>query len=101
MKNSFFVFLLIFSILTALMLPISALLPTGDDAGLYENIIRLHVIANSDTEYDQELKLKVRDKVLEYASELLSDIKDKQTAEGPLAVRPRPEPAEDQSVSCS
>lgn len=84
MKNTFFVFLLIFSILTALMLPISALLPTEDDAGLYENIIRLHVIANSDSEEDQKLKLKVRDKVLEYASKLLSEIKDKEKAEDTL-----------------
>ncbi len=85
MRNSFFVFLLIFSVLTALMLPISALFPTMDDAGLYENIIRLHVIANSDTEKDQGLKLTVRDKVLEYTSELLSGIKDKAEAEAVLS----------------
>ena len=30
----------------------------------YEGIIRLHVIANSDSEADQELKLKVRDEVI-------------------------------------
>jgi len=29
-------------------------------------LIRFHVIANSDSEKDQNLKLKVRDKVLEY-----------------------------------
>lgn len=85
MKNSFFVFLLIFSILTALILPISALFPTAEDAELYENIIRLHVIANSDSEDDQKLKLKVRDEVLEYASELLSEIKDKKKAEAALS----------------
>lgn len=31
-----------------------------------EKLIRFHVIANSDTEEDQELKLKVRDKVISY-----------------------------------
>lgn len=31
----------------------------------YPGIIRLHVIANSDTDYDQQLKLKVRDRLLE------------------------------------
>lgn len=32
---------------------------------LKENILRLHIIANSDSEADQELKLKVRDAILE------------------------------------
>ncbi len=80
-KNSFFVFLLIFSILTALTLPLSALFPTAEDAELYQNIIRLHVVANSDSKADQSLKLKVRDRVLEYTSEILSEIKDKTKAE--------------------
>lgn len=33
---------------------------------LQENIFRLHIIANSDSEEDQNLKLYVRDKVIEY-----------------------------------
>ncbi|AWZ49328.1 stage II sporulation protein R [Hathewaya limosa] len=39
-------------------------------------IIRFHVIANSDTEDDQSLKLKVRDKVLEYISPKLKECKN-------------------------
>ena len=31
-----------------------------------EKLIRFHVIANSDTEEDQELKLKVRDEIISY-----------------------------------
>ncbi|MEW8994742.1 stage II sporulation protein R [Clostridium sp.] len=38
-------------------------------------LIRFHVIANSDSEKDQSLKLKVRDKVLEYVQPLLKDSK--------------------------
>lgn len=42
----------------------------GDEAGIsrndHEGIIRLHVIANSDSVSDQRLKLKVRDAVIEY-----------------------------------
>ncbi len=34
--------------------------------GLAENFFRLHIIANSNSSIDQELKLKVRDSVLEY-----------------------------------
>ena len=84
MKNSFFVFLLTFSVLTALMLPVSALFPTAADAGLYDGIIRLHIIANSDSDQDQALKLKVRDNVLESVSELLDGITDRQAAESVL-----------------
>ncbi len=39
---------------------------TGDSRNEHEGIIRLHVIANSNTVGDQALKLKVRDAVIEY-----------------------------------
>ena len=38
-------------------------------AALADQVIRLHVLANSDSEADQALKLKVRDRVLETASD--------------------------------
>lgn len=38
-----------------------------------DTLIRFHVIANSDTDKDQELKLKVRDKVIEYLYPYLKD----------------------------
>ena len=37
----------------------------GVDAELYDRILRLHVIADSDSDADQAVKLKVRDAVLE------------------------------------
>ena len=37
----------------------------GDREALNENLIRLHVVANSDSSEDQALKLKVRDAVVE------------------------------------
>lgn len=37
-------------------------------AGLPENVVRLHVVANSDSEKDQAVKLKVRDAVLAEAA---------------------------------
>lgn len=40
---------------------------------IYENTVRLHVIANSDSEHDQSVKLLVRDRVLSELSELLRD----------------------------
>lgn len=39
---------------------------SDDDKNQHEGIIRLHVIANSDTVGDQALKLKVRDAVIKY-----------------------------------
>lgn len=38
--------------------------------GIRESVLRLHVIANSDSEEDQALKLKVRDAVLEAGNEI-------------------------------
>ncbi|OPJ54808.1 stage II sporulation protein R [Alkalithermobacter paradoxus] len=38
-------------------------------------LIRFHVIANSDSKEDQDLKLKIRDKVIEYLSPMLEESK--------------------------
>ena len=45
------------------------------NTGLANNMIRLHVVANSDSKNDQLLKLQVRDKVLEYANTILDGSK--------------------------
>ena len=44
---------------------------------LSNNIFRLHIIANSDTEDDQELKLKVRDEIIEYMENLTENCETK------------------------
>jgi len=44
--------------------------------GLADNLIRLHVIANSDTEEDQKLKRDVRDAIINYMKVELKDSKD-------------------------
>jgi len=44
--------------------------------GLSESLIRLHVIANSDSAADQALKRDVRDKILEYMKVQLKDSKN-------------------------
>ena len=41
-----------------------------------DKIIRFHVLANSDSEEDQKLKLKIRDEVVKYISSKLSDSKN-------------------------
>ena len=58
----------------ALILSIfSAALPVNGEVEIYDSVLRLHVLANSDSAEDQELKLCVRDAVLECMSEGLSD----------------------------
>ncbi|MFA5562000.1 MAG: stage II sporulation protein R [Eubacteriales bacterium] len=53
----------------ALGLLLSALLvgvlPVSGEEDIYDSVVRLHVLANSDTEQDQELKLRVRDELLQ------------------------------------
>ena len=46
-------------------------LPVHGERDIYDTVVRLHVLANSDTEEDQVLKLKVRDGVLAAAAPYL------------------------------
>lgn len=60
-----------FTILMATL--IIAALPTDAEAKIYEDTIRLHILANSDSEKDQALKIAVRDALLtEYGEKLRS-----------------------------
>ena len=49
-----------------------------------DKLIRFHVIANSDTDEDQNLKLKVRDRVVEELSGKLSNVTSLEEAENIL-----------------
>ncbi|QAT49781.1 stage II sporulation protein R [Caproiciproducens sp. NJN-50] len=63
---------------------------TGFTAGCEEipsQVLRLHVLANSDSQQDQSLKLKVRDRILEESRGMLDNVKDREEAE--KAVRQR------------
>lgn len=57
-----------------------------DTAFAKQNLIRLHVIANSDLPKDQNLKLDVRDAILCETKEILSDVHDKLQAQELLNV---------------
>lgn len=58
-------FLIIFSTFVFILALVLPLLPLSGETDIYDEAIRLHVLANSDSEEDQNLKLKVRDNVLE------------------------------------
>lgn len=40
-----------------------------------ESVVRIHIRANSNSEYDQDIKLKVRDEVVEYISDKINGCK--------------------------
>ena len=55
-----------------LALTMAAALPTEADAQIYEDTLRLHILAASDSPEDQELKLEIRDRILKKYGEQLS-----------------------------
>ena len=61
-----------------------SILPIHGEAQIYDNVIRLHVRANSNSDEDQSLKLLVRDAVLAYTEPLLSGVQNKGEAEAAL-----------------
>lgn len=69
-KNFFTVFAAVFlTILLVVTLADQVVFAKGCEE-LYDGVLRLHILANSDTEEDQQLKLKVRDRVLKEAHQL-------------------------------
>lgn len=64
------------SILVLIASAISAYLPASGEEALYRDVIRLHVLAESDSEKDQATKLSVRDAVLETVSSLTESATD-------------------------
>ena len=57
-----------------------AVMPIHGERGIYENVIRLHVLANSDSDTDQSLKLAVRDAVLAVCAPRLSECRTREEA---------------------
>ncbi|MBP3436625.1 MAG: stage II sporulation protein R [Clostridia bacterium] len=59
-------------------------LPIAGEEKIYEGVVRLHVLANSDTAEDQNLKIEIRDFVLSSYGEMLTDVKNAQEAQAYL-----------------
>lgn len=62
----------LFGAFCALVLLFSVLMPLKGAAEIYSSVLRFHVVANSDSEADQSLKLAVRDKLLDWTGEGLA-----------------------------
>ena len=68
-------------IILLLLLGIFSVLPIHGEQEIYESVVRLHVLANSDTDEDQALKLLVRDEVLRVTAPLLEGCTSRAQAE--------------------
>ena len=53
-----------------------AAIPTEAEGAIYEDTIRLHILANSDSTEDQDLKIKLRDEILDKYSDYLGGYDD-------------------------
>lgn len=62
----------------------SGLFPVHGEAEIYDTVVRLHVIANSDSDEDQALKLRVRDAILEITAPLLEGCRTRDAAKALL-----------------
>lgn len=56
------------------------ILPIHGEEKIYESVVRLHVLANSDSDEDQALKLKVRDAILSHVSPKVIDSASREEA---------------------
>lgn len=69
---------LIISFLFAIILNFTVFANNCDN--LSKKVLRLHIIANSDCKADQNLKLKIRDKIIEESGEILDNAENKTSA---------------------
>ena len=72
--------ILTLSLIVALCLLVMGLLPLQGEEEIYDKVVRLHVLANSNTEEDQAVKLAVRDAILEVTVPLLQNCQTKEEA---------------------
>jgi len=71
-------------VLTVLILVgflVLCVIPIHGERGVYDSVLRLHVLANSDSEEDQRLKLLVRDEVLALCAPVLGDCRSRGEAQ--------------------
>ena len=73
MKKFVLVFIISICIICSYLINVKS---SNIQSDVASKIIRFHVIANSDLEYDQNLKLKVRDEVLKYMTPKLKNWKN-------------------------
>ena len=75
MKKRILFFIILFSLYIFISCYFYAV---NNSIGLEDNIFRLHIIANSDSEEDQYLKYKVRDNIISYMNKLCKNSSSKE-----------------------
>ena len=73
--------IVILTAMTLVLFLVFGLMPVHGEEEIYDNVLRLHVLANSDSEEDQALKLRVRDAILEHCTPRLAACKNREEAE--------------------
>lgn len=79
-KNNIFSFMLLLILFTIFIFFSAFSYANAVSSDIADSVFRLHVIANSDSEEDQNLKYKVRDSLLEYMNSLCSNTSSKNEA---------------------
>lgn len=69
------------TLLTLVLTLTVAILPTDKDAAIYDDTLRLHILANSDSEVDQAIKYEIRDRILEKYGKTLKESESFEDAE--------------------
>ena len=91
--------ILIATLVLSSLLLIVGVLPINGEAQIYDTVVRLHVLANSDSEEDQALKLEVRDAILEVTTPALAGCDDRTEALARLeTVMPRVQAAAERVI---
>ena len=73
------IFLLIITVLLLVSIVAAADL-WQDKKSLQDNIIRLHVVGNSNSEYDQQIKVRLKDSIVEYLQPISDSFSNKEQA---------------------
>lgn len=63
-----------------LLILLLGILPVHGESEIYSDVLRLHVLANSDSKEDQALKLKVRDAILQASEPILRNCRTRDEA---------------------
>ena len=77
--------LLIFTFCVIGITAILSILPIHGETEIYDSVVRLHVLANSNSDEDQALKLKVRDAILSASDELFGNCATKEEAQAKIS----------------
>ena len=62
----------IYALCTLIATLLIVVMPTDAEAQIYKDTIRLHILANSDSDEDQALKIEIRDRLLDKYGTMLS-----------------------------